>query len=123
MFVLDSTIIIDIMKSKEFEERIEKIVNDDIVAATTFSIFEVMLGMKESEKNIAEDFFKSIHILDFNQDASLRSVDIEKELTKKGAKINIVDIFIAGICASNRSKLITSDKKFGNISSIESIVI
>ncbi len=123
MYVLDSTVIIDIMKSKEFEEKIERIVGENTIAATTFSIFEVTRGMRDDEKHVADDFFGRILILDFNQMASMKSVEIEKELTKKGMKINIVDVFISGICMSNNSTLITSDKKFRNISNLKSIII
>ncbi len=123
MYILDSAVIIDIMKSKETADEVTKIVEEARLGTTAFSIFEVSIGLTEKERRIADDFFSNLEIAEFNHDASLESVKIEKDLTKTGKKINLVDVFIAGICIANNCTLITSDKGFEKIKGLEKKII
>ncbi|MBI2971297.1 MAG: type II toxin-antitoxin system VapC family toxin [Candidatus Aenigmarchaeota archaeon] len=115
MYILDSTVIIDILRSVAAAEKMNKLVEDAPAATTAFSVFEVFLGLKENEKQAAHDFFSTIPVVDFSQDASFRSVEIERDLTKRGKKTNLVDVFIAGICLADNHTLVTSDKGFRHI--------
>lgn len=123
MYILDSAVIIDIMKSKETADEVTKIVGESRLGTTAFSIFEVSIGLTEKERKIADDFFSNLEIAEFNHGASLESVKIEKYLTKTGKKINLVDVFIAGICIANNCTLITSDKGFEKIKGLEKKII
>ena len=122
MFILDSSVIIDVMKGHNVS-MLEKLSDEETLATTVFSVHEVLVGLTDSERHIGNDFFGNIGILDFSKDAALKSIEIEKNLTKKGRKINKVDVFIASICIENNCTLITSDKRFRDISGLKTILV
>ena len=123
MYILDSAVIIDILKSKERSEEVAKIVGEARLGTTAFSIFEVYVGLTEKEKKTSDDFFNNLEVIEFSHAASLESIEIEKELTRSGKKINAIDVFIAGICAANNCTLITSDKGFEKIRGLQKRII
>ena len=50
----------------------------------------------------------------------IKSIEIEKELSKKGQIINKLDIFIAAVAINQNATLVSLDKHFANIKQLKS---
>lgn len=114
MFLLDSTVVIELLNATNLGIQIQEEYQDKEIAITAFTIHEVLRGVHEDEegKRIAMNFFEQLPVLMFDKKSAEKSVFIENQLRKLGALINQVDIFIAGICQENNAAIITLDKDF-----------
>lgn len=123
MYLLDSSAIIEILENSEIGNKIVALIGEKPVCSTSFSLYEVLLGVNEKNKEKIVKFFLSLDILDFDADAAEYSVDISKRLSNYGKIINKVDIFIAGICRSNNKVVVTLDFDFKKIEEIKSVIL
>lgn len=123
MHILDSSAIIEILYGSAIGKKIEEKIKDDPVATTSFSVFEVLIG--EAPRNMEKtfSFLRTMEILPFDSEAARHSLEIEKELSKKGRKANIVDVFILGVCKQYSLALITLDKGMKNTSLVHVEVV
>lgn len=69
-----------------------------------------------------EKLVSAVQVINFDVNASLITVQIGKELTKKGKKINLVDIFIASIAIANDLTIATLDKDFNKIDKLKTLI-
>ena len=119
MLILDTSTIIEILKDTEKGNRISEFIQGQEAAITSFSVHELMIGAKEREITRLEMFFASVKIFSFDLMAALESWRLEKNLIKGGKTIEESDIFIAGICLAANAKLITLDKGFEGVKSLD----
>jgi len=118
MVCLDTSFVIDVIKEdKEAiskKESIEKKNQAVTIAAPT--IIELMRGLKsagikdEQEEKIGE-FINSITTLCLDKDSAVEDGNIELSLVRKGLKVEIVGVMIAGICRANKERLLTRNAK------------
>lgn len=123
MIILDSSAIIELIKGTEQGKEIVKLIEHETVGITTMSINEVLLGAKDKYKLFLKEFFKSVHIFPFDEEAAYKSIDVEESLKKKGRPIGKIDILIAATCINYGIPLITCDKDFTNIQELKVILI
>ncbi len=119
MLILDTSAAIEILKSTQKGVEVRKYLEGQEVSITAFTVHELMMGVRQSEIPKTQAFLTSIKIFDFDTVSAIESAKIEKQLISKGKKIEESDIFIAGICLSNNSKLITLDKDFLQIKELD----
>lgn len=118
MLILDTSAVIELLNGTDKGKKVVELVKDKPLAITSFTVYELLLGMREDEKEVTENFIKSVSILNFDLESSRKSVIIEKRLKKKGTPINKVDVFISAICSLKSSILISGDKDFSKIEEI-----
>ncbi len=122
MYLLDSSAIIELLHGTKSGEEIMKFIDNNPVCTTSINLYEVLIGENEKEREKISQFFSSVEILDFDENAARFSVEIEKKLIHSGKAINKIDILIAGICKSNNKILISLDNDFKRIESIKSAI-
>jgi predicted nucleic acid-binding protein len=123
---IDSTLIIDFLKGKlEAIEQLQNMKKGNILSTTSINAFEVMFGLLRGKNRrvdeIAERFFNSCQIFDFDFAAAKKSAVIAAGLAEKGAMINEFDTLIAGAMLVNGSATIATAniKDFQRIKEIE----
>lgn len=123
MIILDTSAIIEILKNTYKAPSIKEHSENEEACITSFTVHELLVGVKEKELLMLTDFILSVRVLDFNIAAAFESSKIQKELASAGRTVEESDIFIAGICIANKAKLITLDKGFQDIRGLESIIL
>lgn len=117
MYCLDTSFLIDLFFSAPKAVQMHEMIKDSLLFTSTITIFELMRAPSTTRQDIEEirDIFSSLQILDFDERAAEESAIIDKQLTKKGKKINLGDLLIAGIAKSNNLIIVTSDNDFKKI--------
>ena len=118
MAVLDSSAIIEILNESSHCEEILKF-EKELISSTAICLNEVLTGYSDQDQLKAVTLFDGLEVLPFDAKAGRRSVDVERNLRKKGKMIQKADIFIAAICLANSLPLITTDKGFKSIEGLE----
>ncbi len=119
MIVLDTSVIIDLVMGKIRENEILDIFENEACAISSISINELLVCANEKQFTILSEFFKSLHVLPFDSEAAYKSVEIEKNLIKKGKIIGKLDIFISSTCLVHNLSLLTFDKDFKNVDGLK----
>lgn len=122
MQCLDTSAAIEILRGSEKGREIKELLSGNIFI-TTFSAHELFVGASDGQLQIIEDFLKSFEVLAYSSECAAKSSGIEKSLSKQGKKINLVDVFIAGICMANNCTLITTDSDFKSVKGLDVKVI
>ena len=121
MILLDSSAIVEIIRGTDKgQDILSKIEGDTFLSP--FSIYEVVLGLKQKESLLLEKLLTTTRLINFDVGSSLAAVQIMKELTEKGQKINIIDIFIASIAISNNLTLVSLDKDFTKVDNLKTLI-
>ncbi len=123
MIVLDTSAIIELLKETVKGEKVFKLIGGEDSAITSFSVYELLKNVKESELPKLETFFTKIPVLGFDLAAGFESAHLEKSLSSGGKIIEKVDIFIASICLANNAKLITLDRHFERIGGLNVVIV
>ncbi|MEK6934144.1 MAG: PIN domain-containing protein [Nanoarchaeota archaeon] len=118
MVCLDTSFAIDVIRGnkivKPLLEEYEK--TKESVYLTTPTIMELVKGAHLSvntslEKERIINFLSSLLVLNFNIANAFKAGEIEANLRREGAIIQIEDIMIAATCISKNETLITRNKK------------
>jgi len=120
MNLLDTSALIELICGTPKGAKIRTLINDKPVATSSFTLYELQMGLKTQDLTRINSLFKEIKVFEFESKAALKSAEIEKRLKSKGDMINKVDIFIAGICLVNNCILVTCDEDFGRIEGLKS---
>lgn len=119
MIVLDSSAIIDLFLATPRGERVKEALREQPIGVTSITVHEVLVGVKEKDKDVWKNFFKSITVLPFDTEASYQSIEVENSLRKKGEPMAKLDLFIASICMLHNLPLFTTDKDFKRIDGLK----
>jgi len=111
--VIDTSIFIDFLRSKEKESTmLFNLPKDREIFTTSITHYELLLGATNQVKNKdVEIVMSGLVILPFDQNAAIESAKIFHELKKKNKLIEFRDIFIAAICIVNNSEILSLNKK------------
>jgi predicted nucleic acid-binding protein len=127
MICIDSDFIIDFFNRKSEAVTKMKAIENDTIAVTAISVFEVLYGLfkKDASKKaaIALEFFSSFQILATDLNAASKAAQIAAQLARDGRMINEFDSMIAGAMLTNGYKsIVTFNKKdFDKINELEVI--
>lgn len=129
MIGIDSNIIIDLLKDKNFAIKLQDYIKEDVYTSEIV-IYEVLYGVyaakhiNDMEIKKLEDFIDSFaNIFPIDRKASIYAAKLAGRLKKEGNIIGDNDILIAGsLLANGCTKFITKNKKdFGRIKELEII--
>lgn len=124
MYVLDSSAIIEIIEKRPKSEKVLALVGDTNFVTTSICLQEILTGVvSERDLFIFENVLAQAEILEHDADAALEGAKIMRSLIRSGSKINIADVFTAGIVQSNNAELITLDKDFSKIKTLRARII
>lgn len=109
---IDTDIIIDFTKDREPGATCYEFVQTNYpCSVTAISVYELWFGVKhtghKTDLQILKELLNSFTIFPFDDDAAEVSASLDVKLCKKGQKLSIKDIFIAGICIANEVPLLT----------------
>jgi tRNA(fMet)-specific endonuclease VapC len=119
VYFLDTSAILELFSATEKGNKIENYLGDSSLAISSITVHELLVGLKESEKDFMNNFLKEAEIISFDKNSAEQSSSIERELRKKGKLINIMDILIAGSCNSKGFNLVTCDNDFLKINGLK----
>jgi predicted nucleic acid-binding protein len=117
MVCLDTDIIIDFLRNKEYAiEKIKKFQEKGALLLTTsVNTFELFKGAFKSSKkedfDIIERFISDLGILNFDLDSSIKCAEIFNELKRSGEIIDPIDLMIASIVLTKKESLLTNNIK------------
>lgn len=123
MYILDSSIIIEVLGGSELGRKALAATNEGHVATTAICMVEVLDGTNGKAAIAAASFFDSLQILSLDTEAAIECIKIQKALKKDGNPISKTDLFIAGICKRHEATLITCDNDFKRINNLKMILI
>ncbi|MBW2968677.1 type II toxin-antitoxin system VapC family toxin [Candidatus Woesearchaeota archaeon] len=123
MYILDTSAFIEIIKNTKKCQKICDKLGEVPAAITVFTLNELLIGAEKKEKQIIEKLIQGITILNFDKESAMKSVEIERYLTKQGKKINKVDLFIASICLVQQKIIVTLDNHFLRIPGLKTLKI
>lgn len=115
--VLDSTIIIGLLrKKKEETQLVQKLETESELATTTINAFEIYYGAyksKEVQHNLAsaESLLSTLELLSADKDSAEMAGQVLTELEAKGKSIDIRDLFIGCIAVNNGFTIFTHNKQ------------
>lgn len=114
MIILDTSILILILRKKPKGYQWKEYLIDKSVAFTTITSFELFLGAelsKKRESNIKaiQNLVQEFMVLPFTIKSSFISAGIFYELQKKGQMIELNDIYIAAIALEHNALLATDN--------------
>ena len=119
MVVLDSNIIIDLIRQKKGALAIlEKYSDKGRIATTAINRYEILRGdMHGLEKELVAELLGKFLIYDLDESAINAAATMYRKLSESGRMINELDLLIAGISAANNEVLITRDRDFSKLGS------
>lgn len=101
--LLDSTFLIDLLDRRDAAANtLEELVQTDtLVSVSTLSVYEVGLGLQESEREEFDEILASVVVLPFGLGESYRALSIQRTLYDRGEPIGDVDSLIAATAAES----------------------
>ena len=115
MVCIDTDILIDFLKQKEYAVKKIKELKDinNFLATTSVNSFELFRGVIKSE-NIdsikpLNVLFSSLKIYNYNLSSSKKAAEILENLKSKGELLDLADIMIASIAITNDEPLLTNN--------------
>lgn len=123
MYCLDTSAVLELMYGTLRGKKILETVDTASIIISSFTVYELLNGLKEQERESVEQFLKDVHTISFDVNAAKKSSSVRRELKTKGSLINELDILIAGVCLAHNLTLITKDNDFKKIISLNSIIL
>lgn len=123
MKLLDTSIIISILRGDEtVKPLIEKLAKEEL-CTTTITQFEIFSRIYHrglaKEGKILGRLIKGITLLALDEESSDKAAEIMGTLLRAGKPVNVIDVLIAGTAtANNVEELITKDEDFRTIQEV-----
>lgn len=80
------------------------------IAISHISIFEVLSGSKSKEIKLHTAFLQNFSVIPLNADASVTAAKWYRQYRTRGITLSIGDLLIAGISKTNKMQLLTINK-------------
>ncbi len=129
MKLLDTTILVDLLRRKEDAKKKVEGLFGEYLYTTRINIFEVLIGTfsikseVDREKRLEDSraIFSKLQILELDEKSTITASEIGGQLNRKGITVESGDCLIAGIAlANNINTIITKNTKhFENIEGIK----
>ncbi len=127
MVVLDSTFLIDFLRSKPSAILMAKEFADNVFT-TRLNVFEILVGIyrkkpEEQQKHLAAfyELLHSLQVLELDEKSASEAAHISAELMQKGKMLDEIDILVASIAIVHGEKTIITEniKHFSKIPGIK----
>lgn len=119
MNILDSSLVIDFLKTGKVSQSVIKQLGDEKIAISSFTVHEVLVGTNEKEIFILTNLLEGIDVYTYGYETAIISSKIEKSLRKQGTIIGITDVYIAAIAMQHDATLVTLDKDFEKVEGLK----
>ena len=117
---LDTDILVRIMRTDEgLKEFMSSL--DATFFTTTVNVFEIWQGHRQGEGTL--ELLSSLLKLDFDEKSAFAAGNIQRKLSDGGEILEFRDIFVAAVCVSNESELLTFNLKHFDVCTAESSLI
>jgi|SRR3990167_6836201 len=122
MACLETTFLIDLLRGKpeikEFKDELDK--SETLICIAAPSVMEIWNKITRlPQKDRINELISSCVILPLDEKSAKEAADIQTELQKVGAIIDLEDIMIAAIARSNGEKLVTRDEHYAKIKGLK----
>ncbi len=123
MKLLDTTIIVGILRGDEDLEGLVEELSGEELATTVLTYFELFSRIYhrdlKREERILRNLLKLMHVLDLDEVSADRAAEIMSRLLRAGRPVNAIDVLIAGIALANGvEEVVTRDSDFEVIEKI-----
>ena len=123
MKLLDTTIIVGILRGDEDLEGLVEELSGEELATTVLTYFELFSRIYhrdlKREERILRNLLKLMHVLDLDEISADRAAEIMSRLLRAGRPVNAIDVLIAGIALANGvEEVVTRDSDFEVIEKI-----
>ena len=115
--ILDTTVLVDFIRNKEDAISFVKNLSENYEVCTTdINVFELYYGAylsKQVDKNVAavKGLINTLIVFSTTEESMEISARLLADLDKKGQKIEIKDVLVAGICLLASCPIATHNKK------------
>lgn len=113
--LIDSNVLIYCLRQNTkigFLNLLQQFLAEDIpLAISHISIFEILAGSRLKEIKSHTSFLQKFPVIPLNADASVVAAKWYRKYRKSGATLSIGDLLIAGISITNKTQLLTLNKK------------
>ena len=115
--ILDTSVLVDFIRNNDDAVSFVKSLSEKHEICTTdINVFELYYGAylsKQTDKNVAavKGIINTILVFSTTAECMEISAKILADLDKKGQKIEIKDVLVAGICLINSCPIATSNRK------------
>ncbi len=124
MYVLDSSILIELFQAGPLTSTIEDFLKDALPVTTSVCMHEVLVGARNAKEwFIFENLLAQMQILDHNSYSAKVGAKLRQELSKSGVSLAPFDTLIAGICKANNAELVTLDHDFAKIKGFKAVIL
>jgi len=115
--ILDTSVLIDFIRNEKDAVSFVKNLSDKYEICTTdINVFELYYGAylsKQTDKNVAavKGIINTLIVFSTTEESMEISAKLLADLDKKGQKIEIKDVLVAGICLLSSCPIVTQNKK------------
>ena len=114
MIILDTDILVNILRRKNRGEQWKDFLKDKSIAFTTITAFELFLGAEISKKydhnmKATKSLIQQFPVLPLSIKSSYIAATIYSDLQKKGQLIELNDIYIAAVTLEHGAELATDN--------------
>ena len=114
MIVLDTDILVNILRRKNRGEQWKDFLKDKSIAFTTITAFELFIGAEISKKydqnmKAIKSLIQQFPVLPLSIKSSYIAATIYSDLQKKGQMIELNDIYIAAVTLEHGAELATEN--------------
>ena len=113
MFLLDTTILIDVLRSRR--ERAAKLAglseDDHSFATTTVNIAELYAGVRADEEETLRKLLGRLVIYPITSEIAVRAGSLKNVYSKQGLTIALDDMMIAAVAIERKLVLITDNRR------------
>jgi hypothetical protein len=123
MKLLDTGVIIGILRGDEKLSDLVKQLHSEELATTTLTYFELFSRVYhrnlKREERIIRGLLKLMNVLEVDEAAADKAAEIMGKLLRIGRPVNVIDVLIYGVALSNGiEEILTKDKDFKTIEEI-----
>jgi hypothetical protein len=117
MKLLDTGVIIGILRGDEKLSDLVKQLHSEELATTTLTYFELFSRVYhrnlKREERIIRGLLKLMNVLEVDEAAADKAAEIMGKLLRIGRPVNVIDVLIYGVALSNGiEEILTKDKNF-----------
>ena len=124
MYLLDSSILIELFEQLPRSQKIAAILKDSSLVTASICMHEVLAGtVTDKERFVLEGLFSTFQILPHDAKAARLGAELYRIMKQQGKMMSAVDNLIAAICKANNAELVTLDKGFQKVKSLNVHII
>jgi predicted nucleic acid-binding protein len=112
LVVLDTTVLIDVLRGRPAAERVrELIAGQEVLLTTAINVEEIFRGLRGEESMAATRLFSGLHVLPIRRENGERAGLWRREFARRGITLHQADCLIAAAAIGMRARLATGNPK------------